>query len=315
MLPFFIQFVEQRIVIIDCGTNTFNLLLAKVNAATHEVTFLHEEKRAVKIGKGLTEKSEFTPEAMQRALEALSAYAELVREWNPDQVRVLATAGFRLSNNASVFIEQVYQETGFCIEVISGEQEASLIYQGARHAYAMNERPHLIMDIGGGSTEFIHCSAAGMHQCWSFEAGASRLLEVLSPADPMITADIERIRTYLTKMLEPLTGSLPGIIPVLLGTSGFFDTLEDMAVAGNYLPEQPGALYRDISPELFNHLYHLMLPLNVQQRAVFPGMIPFRAEMIMMAFELTRYIIDRYEVQQIITTPYSMKEGALFSAL
>jgi exopolyphosphatase/guanosine-5'-triphosphate,3'-diphosphate pyrophosphatase len=307
--------MEKQIVIIDCGTNTFNLLLAKVNKVTQEVTFLHEEKRPVKIGKGLTEKSEFTPEAMQRALEALSAYAELVREWNPDQVRVLATAGFRLSNNASVFIEQVYQETGFRIEVISGEQEAYLIYQGARHAYAMNERPHLIMDIGGGSTEFIHCSAEGLHQCWSFEAGASRLLEVLSPSDPMNAADIERIRNYLTKILKPLTESLPHFIPVLIGTSGFFDTLKDMAVAGNYLPEVPGALYREISPELFNHLYRLMLPLNVQQRAVFPGMISFRAEMIMMGFELTRYIIEQFNVQQIITTPYSMKEGALFSSL
>ncbi len=307
--------MEQRIVIIDCGTNTFNLLLAKVNKATHEVTFLHEEKRAVKIGKGLTEKGEFTPEAMKRALETLSAYAELVNEWNPDQVRVLATAGFRLSKNASVFIEQVYRKTGFRIEVISGEEEASLIYKGAKHAYEINERPHLIMDIGGGSTEFIHCSAVGMHQCWSFEAGASRLLEVLSPADPMNAADIERIRSYLTKILEPLTRSLPATIPVLIGTSGFFDTLEDMAVAGNYLPQHHGALYREIPPDLFNRLYHLILPLNVHQRAVFPGMIPFRAEMIMMAFELTRYIIEQYEVQQIITTPYSMKEGALFSIL
>lgn len=307
--------MEQRIVIIDCGTNTFNLLLAKVNTAAHEVTFLHEEKRAVKIGKGLTEKGEFTPEAMHRALEVLLAYAELIREWNPEQVRVLATAGFRLSNNASVFIEQVYRETGLGIEVISGEHEAYLIYQGARHAYPMTDQSHLIMDIGGGSTEFIHCSNAGMHHCWSFAAGASRLLEVLPPSDPMNASDIKRIRSYLSEMLQSMTALLPDSIPVLIGTSGFFDTLEDMAVAGNYIPDQPGALYREVSPELFNHLYHLMLPLNVQQRAEFPGMIPFRAEMIMMAFELTRYIIERYEVQQIITTPYSMKEGAIFSAV
>lgn len=307
--------MERRIVIIDCGTITFNLLYAKVNTATHEVIFLHEEKRAVKIGKGLTEKREFTPEAMQRALDSLAAYALLVREWEPHQVRVLATAGFRLSNNASTFIEQVYQNTGLRIEVISGEEEATLIYQGAKHAYVMNECPHLIMDIGGGSTEFIHCSAEGMHQCWSFEAGASRLLEVLLPADPMNTSDIERIREYLSKLLRSLVGTLPTTIPWLIGTSGFFDTLEDMAVAGNYLPIQSGALYREISIDLFYHLYHLLLPLNVQERSEFPGMIPFRAEMIMMAFELTRYIIEQYDVRQIITTPYSMKEGALFSTL
>lgn len=307
--------MEQRIAIIDCGTNTFNLLLAKLNKATREATFLYEEKRAVKIGKGLTEKGEFTTEAMQRALEALNAYASQIKDWNVDQIKVLATAGFRLSKNAATFIEQVYQQTGLRIEVISGEQEATFIYQGAKHAYSMNDKPHLIIDIGGGSTEFIYCSKIGMHQCWSFEAGASRMLEILSPADPLGVNDIKQIRTYLQAILKPLFHKLPDVIPVLIGTSGFFDTLEDMAVAGNYIADQPGALYREIPIVLFYHLYHLMLPLDVHQRAVFPGMIPFRAEMIMMAFELTRYIIEKFKVQKIITTPYSMKEGAIFSML
>lgn len=307
--------MEKRIAIIDCGTNTFNLLLAKVNTASREVTFLHEEKRAVKIGKGLTEKGEFTAEAMQRAMEALTAYASQIKDWNVDQIKVFATAGFRISNNAATFIEQVYHHTGLSIEVISGEQEATLIYQGAIHAYWMNNQPHLIIDIGGGSTEFILCSNVGMQQCWSFEAGASRLLEILSPSDPLCDVDIQRIRIYLHDILKPLTDSLPNVIPVLIGTSGFFDTLEDMAVAGNYISDQPGALYREIPTDLFYHLYHLMLPLDVHQRAVFPGMIPFRAEMIMMAFELTRYIIEQFKVQKIITTPYSMKEGSIFSML
>ncbi|MCX7743061.1 MAG: hypothetical protein N2167_00705 [Flavobacteriales bacterium] len=307
--------MEKRIAIIDCGTNTFNLLLAKVNTSTREVSFLYEEKRPVKIGKGLTEKGVFTDEAMQRAMEALTIYAAQIKEWNVDKVRVLATAAFRLSKNATVFIEQVFCHTGLTIEVISGEQEAKLIYQGAKHAYLMNEKPHLIIDIGGGSTEFIYCSIVGMYQCWSFEAGASRLLEILSPSDPLCEQDIQRIKSYLQVLLNPLTNSLPEIIPVLVGTSGFFDTLEDMAVAGNYIPEQNGSLYREIPTELFHQLYQLMLPLDVQERAVFPGMIPFRAEMIMMAFELTRFIIERYKVEKIITTPYSMKEGAIFSML
>jgi exopolyphosphatase/guanosine-5'-triphosphate,3'-diphosphate pyrophosphatase len=307
--------VEQRIAIIDCGTNTFNLLLAKVDKANGEVTFLHEEKRAVKIGKGLTQKGEFTAEAMQRALEALTVYAFQIKDWNVDQIKVFATAGFRISKNATTFKEQVYQQTGLRIEVISGEQEAILIYQGAKHAYMMNDQPHLIIDIGGGSTEFILCSNVGMQQCWSFEAGASRLLEILSPSDPLRDEDIQRIRIHLQDILKPLTDSLPDVIPVLIGTSGFFDTLEDMAVAGNYISDQPGALYCEIPTDLFYHLYHLMLPLDVHQRAVVPGMIPFRAEMIMMAFELTRYIIEQLKVQKIITTPYSMKEGAIFSML
>ena len=307
--------MEQRIAIIDCGTNTFNLLLAKVDKASREVIFLHEEKRAVKIGKGLTEKGEFTTEAMERAMDVISAYAAQIKDWNVDQIKVFATAGFRISKNAAILIQQVYHQTGLRIEVISGEQEANLIYQGAKHAYLMTDQPHIIIDIGGGSTEFILCSNMGMQQCWSFEAGASRLLEILKPSDPLCVEDIQRIRIYLHDILKPLTDCLPSIIPVLIGTSGFFDTLEDMAVSGNYISEQPGALYCEIPTDLFYHLYHLMLPLDVHQRAVFPGMIPFRAEMIMMAFELTRYIMELYKVQKIITTPYSMKEGAIFSML
>lgn len=303
---------KTRIAIIDCGTNTFNLLYGIIQ--DNKPVILHEEKRVVKLGQGSILTCEFTIESMQRAIDTMLFFAQKIRLWNPDHVFAIATAAFRNAHNANDLINKIKHETDIHIDIISGVEEAQLIYIGAIHNCRLAE-PHLVMDIGGGSTEFIFSRHNSIEKCWSFEAGATNLIETLQLQDPASEEELNRIETYLKHLFKPMFDSLPTSIHTLIGTSGFFDSIEHMATArGEGNPVQ-GHVSTHISLEVFQRLYNEIVYLPLEMRLQIHGLPAFRAELIVPAFVLTKLIIHTFDVSTLITTPYSLKEGKLFSII
>ena len=144
----------MRIAIIDLGTNTFNILIVKVNSAKTP-TKLYQSKISVKLGEGGINKNFIEPVPFQRGIEAMKTYKDIMQRNAVDKVFAFATSAIRTASNGNEFVTKVKEETGIEVTMISGDKEAELIYYGVRNALELTDDNSLIIDIGGGSTEFI----------------------------------------------------------------------------------------------------------------------------------------------------------------
>lgn len=304
----------MKIAIIDCGTNTFNLLIAE--NIGQQLRFIWEEKIPVKIGKGGIENNIIVPEAYQRAIDAMNKYAESIKRFSVDRVIATSTSAFRSTDNGEQLKKDILHLTGIEVKIISGKQEAEYIYQGVTWAVkSEKDLTYLIMDIGGGSTEFILYQNEKILFKDSFLLGASRLLEKFKPADPLSAMDIKKYYDHFNNELNQTLFKICAQHPpdILIGSSGFFDTLRQIA---HFKFRQNEILISDqinyeISIEEFNTIYHLMLPLNVNERLMIEGMTPFRAEMMGVSMLLVDDVIKKTGIKKIINTSYALKEGVL----
>ncbi len=308
----------MRIAIIDCGTNTFNLLIAEIKGDS--IDFILEDKIPVKIGKGGIEDRTIVPEAYGRALEAMKSYAVTIQKYEVDQIIATSTSAFRSTDNGPVLKEDILKETGIDVQIISGELEAEYIYKGVTWALdPEKDRIYLIMDIGGGSTEFILFRNQEILFKQSYLLGASRLLEKFKPSDPLSSVDIIHYYEYFDEVLGDNLIEICKKYPpdFLVGSSGFFDTLRQICYYKfhSHEPSLVDQLNCDIALTEFNSCYHLMLPLNAEERKNIQGMTPFRAEMMGVSVLFVDHIIRRTKPKKIINTKYALKEGVLRNAL
>lgn len=310
-LPMCGIFMEKRVGIIDCGTNTFNLIVAEIN---NSVSVLHESKIPVKIGQGMQFSGRFSDEAMARAWDALRIHKCTAETWGCKFIRAFATAGFRNAENGADFASRIHRELEIPVEIIPGSQEAAYICRGILAAGALNNMPRLIMDIGGGSTELVLASEQQMVWGHSFEVGASRILEAFSPSSPVLLSEITAVQQHLEQVFAEADKQLTGqSIEALVGSSGFFDTLADMAhflIPGKY---ELGQIIREVALSDYTQVRDYTLQASFEQKMQTPGLPEFRVEMINGSFLLADYVIRKYGIQRIICCKYAMKEGILHS--
>ena len=301
--------------IIDLGTNTFHLLIAETNGLSR--TTLFRESRPAKIGQAGINKGVITEEGIGRALVVLTYFRQVLDQYGvlPEQVVAMGTSAIRVARNQAEFIDRVRAETGIAIRVISGDKEADYIYQGIRAAGALDEKTALVMDIGGGSVEFILGNQSRIFWKQSFEIGGQRLLERFMTIDPISTGSIRRLHDYFQEQLLPLANAIHQYQPsVLVGSSGSFDTLVDMWCMHEqgHLPDPNQATFMLPIGE-FYRAYSLLIASNRAERMQIPGMIDLRVDMIVVAVCLIDYVVKTYDIANIRTSTYSLKEGVLAS--
>ncbi|AQG77891.1 phosphatase [Spirosoma montaniterrae] len=299
--------------IIDLGTNTFHLLIVEKTDASHKTLF--RESRPAKIGMAGINQGIITPEAIERALTVLRYFRTILDQYavRPETVAAIGTSAIRVARNQAEFIERVRQETGIVVQVISGEQEAEYIYYGVRAAGALDAQTALVMDIGGGSVEFILGSASRIFWKQSFEIGGQRLRERFMQTDPIGPGSIGRLHDYFREQLLPLANAIHQYQPATLaGSSGSFDTLVDMWFMherGHLPPPEQAAFTLPVSE--FYRSYELLITRNHAERMQLPGMIELRVDMIVVAVCLIDYVLKTFGISQIRTSTYSLKEGVL----
>ncbi|WP_375444515.1 phosphatase [uncultured Fibrella sp.] len=312
--------------VIDLGTNTFHLMIVQKNADSDSngaYQTLFRESRPAKIGRsssasggGINQRI-ITDEAIERALSVLTYFREVLdqHEINPADVAVYGTSAIRVAQNQQAFIERVAQETGLKIRVISGDEEAGLIYKGVRSSGAIPAGATvMVMDIGGGSVEFIIGNDNRIFWKQSFEIGGQRLMErFMGEADLISPAAVGRMQTYFQEQLLPLTNAVHQYQPtVLVGSSGSFDTLVDMYFheqTGTWPPADQAAFTLPVAD--FYHFYQLLIERNHDERMALPGMIELRVDMIVVAVCLIDFVLRSYGINSISVSTYALKEGAL----
>jgi exopolyphosphatase/guanosine-5'-triphosphate,3'-diphosphate pyrophosphatase len=300
--------------VIDIGTNTFHLNIADV-LPDGEIKFYHKSYEPVKLGEGGINKGTIAPEAYKRGVDTLISFSKIIAEYPVQQVFALATAAVRDANNGEHFIKEVFEKSGLQIKIISGIEEAQLIYEGAKSALKLCDNTFLIMDIGGGSVEFIICDQTQIYWKESFKVGAARLMEKFMKNDPLLPLDIETIESYLEVELYSLLIACKEFKPqILVGTAGSFETYAEIANLKNGLnfnPDQEKSFVFNTTE--LHTLLNTFKTSTRKQRAETKGLIPLRLDMIVMASIITSYILNKTKISKISLSTFALKEGALLS--
>jgi len=303
---------KQKIAIIDLGTNTFHLLIVAYDENDkHRV--LHRERHAVMVGKGGINQGFISEDAQQRALDALAHFRDVINNYQVDHVAATATSAFRNAENGQHLADRIYQQTDISINIISGDREASYIFMGVKEAMPLQGRS-LIMDIGGGSVEFIICDAERILWKESFEIGAQRLLDQFKILDPISSQNLEELTDFFDRKLSRLTDAVTQFKPTtLVGASGTFDTLSDIYVIQENITTTPHASELPLSYTFFQGILSELTQKNREGRLTIPGMAEMRVDMIVVASWLIQFVLDKYYIRDIRISAYALKEGLLSS--
>jgi exopolyphosphatase/guanosine-5'-triphosphate,3'-diphosphate pyrophosphatase len=302
--------MQKRIAVIDMGTNTFHLLIVVTQAESFVVQ--RRERVAVKIGKGGINKGYITDAAWQRALSALKGFRQIIDEYQVDEVFATATSAIRNARNGKELAIEITATTGIPVRIISGDQEAEYIYFGVKQALALGEENSLIMDIGGGSVEFIIGNENEALWKMSYEIGAQRLLDLFHTQDPIREEDVTALEKYLDEKLTDLPQAILKYSPsTLIGSSGTFDTLSDIYILKNNLDKVSGATEYPLPVDEYKEIHQNLLTKNREERLLIPGMVEMRVDMIVVASCLINYIIKNYQFDHVRASAYALKEGVL----
>jgi exopolyphosphatase/pppGpp-phosphohydrolase len=189
-----------RRAVIDVGTNSVKLLVADV--AGHDITPVCEQSKQARLGHGFYETLRLKPEAIDATAKAVAAFAALAREAQALSIRVIATSAAREAVNRQELTAAIEHASDLKVEVISGDQEADLGYQGVTTNPHLAQAPLLLMDVGGGSTQFVFGRSGRAHFRHSFPLGAVRLLETIPCSDPPKPAELAACRQWLADFLQ-----------------------------------------------------------------------------------------------------------------
>ena len=305
----------MRIAILDLGTNTFHLLIVDVNGNAFNVLF--KSKTSVKLGEGAIHKNRIALIPFRRGINTLKQYKGIIEKFKVEKVYAYATSAIRSAENRFEFIETVKKKTGINIRIISGVKEAELIYFGVRQCLNLKGSPSLIMDIGGGSTEFIIADDKKIFWKKSFKIGAARLLEIFHPSDPVLENEILGIQNYLEKQLLPLKNAIRKYpVKSLIGSSGSFDTFAEMAgyrFHGINVTKELNVYKFNMKEffELNNNIIHSTL----SERMKMKGLIRMRVDMIVIAGICTDFILQKFTLKKMYLSKYALKEGALWEVM
>ena len=288
--------------VIDLGTNTFNLLVGSVFGDKLEIIYC--EKEAVLLGMNGINNGSIAEDSWMRAMQTLFRFKKRCEKQNVDEIIGFGTSALRGAKNGELFVKEVYENIGIRIHIISGSQEAQLIYRGVRWLFDFKQAA-TIMDIGGGSTEFIAANAGGIVEAQSFDIGVSRLNQNLNKRNNLTANDFKFINEYL----EARTGRFfeEDRSTLLIGASGSFETFYEMIFQKKFTAEE-----KMVTLPLLPLLDQLnwVIDSRYEDRINHKWIVPMRKKMIPIAAFKIKWIIQKLNVDRVLLSPYSLKEGA-----
>lgn len=303
----------REIAVIDCGTNTFNLLIALDHQQGWKA--LVRRKKVVKLGAGGIKEGIIAPERVDKAIEALRDYRQTLDERGITTYRITGTAALRDARNGPEVLSKIRKETGFRIELINGDTEAELIRKGVAQALALGSDVSMIMDIGGGSTEFILCNSDEVFWKKSYRLGAARLLEEIHPSDPISADEQGRLHDFLEVELADLASACKKHRPQrLIGSSGSFDTFAAILRKMECLPPIRRTHYC-FDLNAYHRLHIELVHSTYTERLKIPGMLRMRADMIVLASLLLTFVLQKTRIGKLELSTYALKEGILSEML
>ena len=313
----------KRVAAVDCGTNSIRLLIADVtyDGGVPKLTDVVRLMRVNRLGQGVDATGRLAPEALERTFEAADEYAALIREHGAEQVRFVATSASRDAENRSEFVDGIRARLGVEPEVITGDEEAALSFAGATSVLGgSNGTKTLVVDLGGGSTEFVLGTSEGVLAAKSTDMGCVRFTERHLTSNPPTEAEIAVARGDILDMIAQVLTTVPlAEAHRLVGVAGTITTVTAHAL---HLPEYSAEAIHgtELDVARIDQAADELLHMDRDSRAALPYMHPGRVDVIGAGALIWQTIVDRVaeltdgSVSTAVTSEHDILDGIALSA-
>ena len=301
---------------IDIGTNSIHMVVVRIDTSLPAFTIITREKDTVRLGDRDPKTGNLTIEGMARASACLKRCQDLAKSLQADEIVAVATSAMREAPNGKDFIQRIYSELGLCINLISGYEEARRIYLGVLSGMEFNDNPHVIIDIGGGSTELILADSREARFLRSTKVGAVRLTQDFVTTDPISKTEMHYLQAYVRGMMERGVEELKanvrsGEVPRMVGTSG---TIKTLAMIHSYRKsgQEPHTLNSySFSREELEAIVHDLAPLDYKERFEVEGISDRRAEIIVPGAIILLETMKMLDLPSISICERALREGVI----
>ncbi|MEJ2881821.1 Ppx/GppA phosphatase family protein [Pedobacter sp. GR22-6] len=297
----------MKVAVIDLGTNTFHLIIAEISPEK-KLNIIYKTNEPVRLGQSSINENIIIPEAFERGINTLKKFRQEIDKHEISVIRAIATSAVRSARNGADFVSSAKEEAGIDITVINGDQEAEYIYEGVCASGAI-KGSSLIMDIGGGSTEFILCNQHMSIWKKSYDIGAARLMQAFFHSDPLNNEDKKAIINHLNESIDELKTACSIYKPThLIGSAGAFETFAGLILKGQNVKEMKSV---EIPIDEYRILSEQLIASTHEEREQIPDLIKLRVDMIVIAAILTDYVIKNCGIRELSLSTYDLKMGVL----
>ncbi|MBM9500752.1 Ppx/GppA family phosphatase [Leptospira sp. 201903071] len=306
---------EKPLAAIDLGTNSFHMIIVRVRAnGTFEA--IAREKESVRLGNRLQEGGGIDSDSFKRGIDCLKRFKVLAENAGAE-VRAVATSALREASNQEEFLEAAYQDAGISIDVVSGYEEARLIYFGILQGIPVFDRKIMMIDIGGGSTEILVGHRGNILFSKSFKLGAIRLTEKFFKEETLSNSDIRKCRLHIEEMLLPFRKILRDLKPdLVVGSSGTIQAIAEMILASRGETEEISLNNFEFSTPEFKRMRNLILEADTsKKRAKIPGLDAKRADIIVGGTLILEEVFDLANVQSLTVSEFALREGIVYDTI
>ncbi len=297
-----------RFAVIDVGTNTFRLLIANVEHGP-SIKTIHSEQAIPRLGEGLSKDGLLLPAAVERAISVLSHFKDVLQKYTIDALAVVGTAAVREAKNREAFLSEVKCRTGFKLRVISGEEEARYIFLGVNLILRNKNGPMLVIDIGGGSTEFIVAEGESPVSLYSTGLGVVRLTEKYLKSPIPSKEEV----TALQREIDQEIGGIGHAFPIKCRFAGTAGTVTTLAAINQkltlYDPEKINRYL--LSLISVRRIFREISSTSLQQRKEIPGLEQGREDIIVPGCLIVLTIMERFGYDFLGVSDYGLREGVL----
>lgn len=310
-----------RVAAIDCGTNSIRLLVAEASPETGELVELDRRMTIVRLGEGVDRTGRLAPEALERTFAACRAYAAVIEEHGAERLRFVATSASRDAENRDEFVRGVLDILGVEPEVVTGDQEAEFSFTGATRELAGRQdlqRPFLVVDIGGGSTEFV-VGDDRVRAARSVDVGCVRMTERHlvhdgAVSDPPSEEQIAAIRADIEAALDLAEETVPlREARTLVGLAGSVTTVS--AIAQDLPAYDSAAIHHSrVSRDRVREITEWLLRSTHAERAAVPSMHPGRVDVIGAGALVLLSIMERIGAEEVVVSEHDILDGIAFTA-
>ncbi|MFF0190615.1 exopolyphosphatase [Streptomyces sp. NPDC005244] len=309
-----------RVAAVDCGTNSIRLLVADADPRTGELVDLDRRMAIVRLGQGVDRTGRLAPEALERTFAACREYARVIKEHGAERLRFVATSASRDAENRDDFVRGVLDILGVEPEVISGDQEAEFSFTGATLELKGSDdlaKPYLVVDIGGGSTEFV-VGADAVRAARSVDVGCVRMTERHlvrdgGVTDPPTAEQIAAMRADIEAALDLAAETVPlSEARTLVGLAGSVTTVS--AIAQDLPAYDPAAIHHSRIPvERVREITEWLLRSTHAERAAVPSMHPGRVDVIGAGALVLLSIMERTGAREVVVSEHDILDGIAWS--
>ncbi|HZP40302.1 MAG TPA: Ppx/GppA phosphatase family protein [Candidatus Binatia bacterium] len=300
----------MRLAAVDVGSNSVHMVIADVGP-DGRIQVVDRVKEMVRLGRRTFTTGRLPEDAMDLAVRAVGTFARLARARQVERLRAVATSAVREARNGAAFVRRLRRETGIPVRVVSGVEEAALIFRAARHALGLEGGPYLLVDVGGGSVELVLVQDGRALWMRSLPLGVARLTERLLGSDRPGRRQVRQLEKHLDRELGELLARVrhAGVVSAI-GTSGTVNTLVAMAAAAR--GAEFGRLHgvRVTAGEI-RRLRRRLLAVGSARRAALPAMDAKRADLMPAAAVLVDFVLARAGAPELVACTWALREGLL----